>query len=117
MDEILRLSFYGRVNDYLNGALPLRDLEDWVLQYDPALLRVPSSDVAQLAGIVALGITDIHHQHISEDDLKAEISDFMRRLPTFELYVGLSGVVTVTESSSDIITSPAVVPVLTFVSK
>jgi hypothetical protein len=79
MDELLRMNLHAQALAYLGGVLSLGHLEEWLLQYDPVLLASASPDIVQLSGLLSLGIADVNRGHISEDEFKAEIQQFLGR--------------------------------------
>jgi hypothetical protein len=77
MDEFLWIHLQSQLAAYLTGTLSLSHLEAWMLANDPALLESSADDLIDAAGLLSLGIADLHHGHISEDDLKNEIRRYL----------------------------------------
>ncbi len=105
MNELLRRDLYTLVNAYLRGRLSRRHLEEWLLQSDSLLMQEPASEVARLAGLIDLGIVEISRGHMSEDEFKEEIRNFLGQQNTIVLWasVGEQRAVTVTTSGSTVV--------------
>jgi hypothetical protein len=77
MDELLWMDVQAQLAGYLSGAISLRSLEEWVLAHDPALLRSSAEEIVNVAGLLSLGMADLHRGHIAEDELKDEIRQWL----------------------------------------
>jgi hypothetical protein len=87
----------SKIHQYLDHAISLEELEDWLLPRLPLLFQRPDSLVARLAATVELGLAEISDNVTTEDEFRTLLEAAVQQEPIGSFYPDRMGF---TESGS-----------------
>ena len=87
------IDIFSKVNDYLEHRITMRELESWLVPMLPIYLLNPESAVANLVGVIELGLAEIQAGIRREQSFRRLLAQHStRNLISFELYPYGSGI-------------------------
>lgn len=106
---MLTSQFLSVIDEYMEGAISLEQLEDWLVPRLPVLFRLPLAepDAADLAAAVELGLAEVSNQAKTEEEFRKMLKALLGELTSVRAAYP-SDKVTVSESSNQTFVMPAV---------
>jgi len=89
------------VYDYLDHALSLEQLEDWIVPRLPLVFEVADSPLAKLAGTIELGFAEIGEGLIDEEEFRNRLAALAQEQKSFTFFYFLADAPIVETESSD----------------
>lgn len=89
------------VYNYLDHALSLEQLEDWIVPRLPLVFEVPESPVAKLAGSIEFGLAEIGEGLIDEEEFRKRLEAAIQQQETLVFFHPADSPIIETASSND----------------
>jgi len=67
---ITSVEIFSKANDYLEKRISLHELESWLVSMLPVYLSNPTSEAAELVGVIELGLAEINADISTERSLR-----------------------------------------------
>lgn len=74
------------ISQYLDHAITLQELEDWVIYHLPLLFQIPDSPVARLAAAIELGLAEIGDGVVDEEEFRNVLEAAVRQEVTLSFF-------------------------------
>ena len=71
------IEIFSQVSDYLDNKKSLRELESWLVSMLPVYLSTPSSEAAELAGVIELGLAEVNADIRTERSLRLLLRKYL----------------------------------------
>lgn len=79
------LDIFGLTHRYLDGAVALDDVQEWLVPRLGIFLVDPHATASELAGLLELGFADIAAGEADEGELRELVSAFLRENESIQL--------------------------------
>lgn len=96
---LARLMFV--VYEYLDNAMTLEQLEDWLVPRLPVLFQIPDAPIARLAATIELGLAEIGDGVIDEEEFRNLLQSAVREEATLTFFYPTEMPMTESTSSND----------------
>lgn len=87
---------------YLDDAITLEQLEDWMLSQLPVLFQIPDSVVARLAATIELGLAEIGDGMIDEEEFRDLLQAALVQEVTLSFFYPTEMAITESTSSDEV---------------
>lgn len=86
MELIESADFFERVRSYLDGQIPLSNVDEWIVERVPALAPPRRDAVSELASRIQLWIAELSQGHREEAEVRTLIDDYLRQRKTLVFF-------------------------------
>jgi len=97
LDDLLSM-----VYEYLEHAISLEELEDWVIYHLPLLFQIPDSPVARLAAAIELGLAEIGDGVVDEEEFRNVLEAAVRKEVTLSFFYPADMPISESTSSNEV---------------
>jgi len=77
-----QIDIFVKVNQYLDKKISFQELEDWIVDHLFYFIYSPNNTAKDLAGIIELSLAEMSNGHLSEEEFRERIHNFIMHTST-----------------------------------